>query len=780
MGRTLKLLFVLLCPLAAIAQDFSRAEYFFDVDPGAGNGTTITLSSTASPITFTTSIPTTALTPGFHHLGMRVKEQTGPWSNFEVRGFYVSVSTASAPGITAAEYFFDLDPGIGNGTNIPVTAGDVVNFTIPISASSLSGGFHFLAIRTKNSVGVWSNFEARGFYISAATADAPNIVAAEYFYDLDPGNGNGTAIPVTAGSPVNFTVSLPATSLAPGFHFLAIRTKDSTGKWGIFESRGFYVSGNTTDASNIIAAEYFFDSDPGTGSATSIPVTPGSTVNFTATLPVGGLSTGFHFLGIRTKGSDGKWGVFEGRGFYVSEPITVSNIVAVEYYFDTDPGIGNAERLAVNPVGPDITQSFTFNVPGSLGVGQHFLFMRAQDSQGVWSEFERDTLNIASCTPPSAPTVSDNSRCGVGTVILTASGAAGSNVYHWYEDNSTAVVLATSASFTTPTLNANKSYFVSVYDPLTTCESARVMATAQVTVLAKPGLNVSGSISFCEGNSIFLSAPSGFSSYLWSNGSTTQQILATTSGDYFVQTGNGTCLSENSDTLSVAVITAPAKPVINVTGNTILCGVETAVLSAPGSFQYLWSSGATTQDITVSQAGSYSLSVRNSTGCLSAVSDPVVITTANGDATITQDGNYLIASSGASYQWFLNGSEIPGASGQVLEIDLFEFGVYAVEVTTGSCFSRSEDFIYLITSTESEAEIVFGVVPNPVRETMTIHNGMQQTIKVRLVDALGKNLLQRNVPHGKHEYDVSSIAPGVYFLISEIKEQSKVIMLNKL
>jgi hypothetical protein len=368
----------------------------------------------------------------------------------------------------------------------------------------------------------------------------------------------------------------------------------------------------------------------------------------------------------------------------------------------------------------------------------------------------------------------------VGIVILTASGAAGSNVYHWYEDNATAVVLATTASFTTPVLSTDKSYFVSVFDPLTTCESPRVMATAQVTVLTKPELNVSGSISFCEGNSIFLSAPSGFSNYLWSNGSTTQQILATTSGEYFVQTGNGICLSENSDTLSVAVITAPPKPVINITGNTILCGVETAVLSAPGSFQYLWSTGAITQDITVSQAGSYSVSVRNSTGCLSSVSDPVVITTANGDATITQDGNYLIASSGASYQWFLNGSEIQGASGQVLEIDLFEFGVYAVEVTTGSCFSRSEDFIYLITSTEAGTDVLFGVAPNPVREMMIIHNGLQQTIKVRLVDALGKNLLQREVPHGKHEYDVSSIAPGVYFLISEIKEQSKVIMLNKL
>ncbi len=763
-----------------MSQDFTRAEYFFDLDPGAGNGTLIPLVSTTSPVTFTRTISTAALTPGFHQLGLRIKEAAGPWSIFENRGFYVSTTTGASSSIAAAEYFFDLDPGEGSGTNIPVTTGDIVNFTIVVPATTLGAGFHFLAIRTKGSDGKWGIFESRGFYISTSTTDSPDIVAAEYFFDVDPGQGSGTAIPVTAGSPVNFTVSLPATSLASGFHFLTIRAKDSTGKWGIFESRGFYVSSSTTDASNIVAAEYFYDVDPGTGNATAIPITAGSTVNFTASLPIGGLSKGFHFLCIRTKGSDGKWGVFETRGFYVSEPTVVSNIVAVEYYFDTDPGIGNGDRLAVSPVAPDITQAFMINVPGALSVGQHFLYMRAQDSEGMWSEFVLDTLTIASCAPPAAPTVSDNSRCGVGTVILTASGASGSNVYRWYDDNSTAVILATTASFTTPTLNANKSYFVSVYDPLTTCESPRVMTTAQVTILAKPKLNVSGSISFCEGNSIFLSAPAGFSNYLWSNGSTTQQILATISGDYFVQTGNGTCLSENSDTLSVSVISAPSKPVIDITGNTILCGIETSVLSAPDGFQYLWSTGATTQGITVSQAGSYSVSVRNATGCQSPASDPVVITTANGDATITQDGNYLIASTGASYQWFLNGSEIPAATGQVLEIDLFEFGVYAVEVTTGSCFSRSEDFIYLITSTENGPENVFSVAPNPVAETMSIYNGLQQTIRVRMVDALGKNVLDAHVPQGKHDFDVSSVAAGVYFLIAEIKEQSKVIMLNKL
>jgi hypothetical protein len=195
------------------------------------------------------------------------------WSLFEKRGFYISGSTADVTNITAAEYFLDTDPGVGNGTALSVgSSGGVVNFTANIP-NSVAPGFHFLAIRVKDADGIWGLFEKRGFYVSSATVDAGNIIAAEYFVDTDPGVGSGNALSIGAsGGVVNFTANIP-TSVTTGFHFLSIRVKNADGTWGLFEKRGFYVSSSAIDASDITAAEYFFDADPGVGNATALAIT---------------------------------------------------------------------------------------------------------------------------------------------------------------------------------------------------------------------------------------------------------------------------------------------------------------------------------------------------------------------------------------------------------------------------------------------------------------------------------------------------------------------------
>jgi hypothetical protein len=138
------------------------------------------------------------------------------------------IATARSQNITNSEYFFDSDPGPGNGTAITVSSpGDIVTINTTISTAALGNGFHFFAIRVKDANGTWSLYEKRGFYISASSSDAANITAAEYFFDADPGVGNGTALSIGAsGGVVNFTANIPA-SLSAGFHFLAIRVKDA-------------------------------------------------------------------------------------------------------------------------------------------------------------------------------------------------------------------------------------------------------------------------------------------------------------------------------------------------------------------------------------------------------------------------------------------------------------------------------------------------------------------------------------------------------------------------
>lgn len=62
-----------------------------------------------------------------------------------------------------------------------------------------------------------------------------------------------------------------------------------------------------------------------------------------------------------------------------------SNITRVEYYFDTDPGLGSASPLTI-PAGQFVLNNLTIPVdPGALSQGVHRLYARAQNAEGNWS-----------------------------------------------------------------------------------------------------------------------------------------------------------------------------------------------------------------------------------------------------------------------------------------------------------------------------------------------------------------------------------------------------------
>jgi hypothetical protein len=312
--------------------NITAAEFYIDADPGVGNGTNITPITSGSTVNFTASVSTVSLAQGFHTIAIRTKDASGIWGLFESRGFYISAATGNSADITAAEYFTDADPGVGNGISItPISNGSTVNFTATVPTAALTSGFHFLAIRTKDVNGNWGLFENRGFYISSATGNAANISNAEFFIDADPGVGNGTAIaPITNGSSVNFTAIVPTTSLAPGFHFLAIRTKDTAGNWGLYESRGFYITTQSANMPNMVAAEYFIDTDPGVGSATPVSITAGQT--FTQALPLlvpASTTQGNHFIAMRFKDANGIWGLLDFDTLTVSGTIPVTGLTLV-------------------------------------------------------------------------------------------------------------------------------------------------------------------------------------------------------------------------------------------------------------------------------------------------------------------------------------------------------------------------------------------------------------------------------------------------------------------
>lgn len=216
--------------------NITDAEYFIDTDPGVGLANSVAVIDGAAP-TFVVNF--TAPATGFHTLAIRAKDAAGNWGLYEKGLVYVSSSTTNNPNITDAEYFIDLDPGVGNGVPVAVIDGQITPFSVNLTSNTV--GFHTVAIRVKDANGVWGLFEKGMIYVSPTATNAGDITKGEYFFDNDPGPGNGFPLttPVGQNFAQNFNLNVPRT-LANGEHIVAIRMFDD---WGLTDTKTFTVDG---------------------------------------------------------------------------------------------------------------------------------------------------------------------------------------------------------------------------------------------------------------------------------------------------------------------------------------------------------------------------------------------------------------------------------------------------------------------------------------------------------------------------------------------------------
>ncbi len=397
----MKIKYIWLCLALAIAidnkaQQIIGCEYFFDTDPGIDNGIPISVAPGDSVI-FTGTVPTSSLNSGFHKLFVRVKNANGAWSLYEGRTFYIQGGgSQNNSSLTEVEYFYDDDPGEGNGIDLPATINDSLQVNTTVPTSFLTDGFHKLYVRAKNAEGKWSLYEGRTFYIqSAGSQNNSSLTEAEYFYDDDPGEGNGIDLPATINDSLQVNTTVPTSSLTDGFHKLFVRAKNALGIWSLYEGRTFYIQVPDADGvEQITAAEYFYDTDPGLGNGDAFTVTAADSLVLNTNVSTSTLSDGFHKLFVRAQNNLGKWSLYEGRTVYLQNESSSDSltIVAAEYFFDIEPGLGLATPLSVIP-GDSIDA--TFDVPQSLPIGVHTMYIRCKSSNGDWGLFEARTLDVS-------------------------------------------------------------------------------------------------------------------------------------------------------------------------------------------------------------------------------------------------------------------------------------------------------------------------------------------------------------------------------------------------
>ncbi len=224
---------------------------------------------------------------------------------------------------------------------------------------------------------------------------------------------------------------------------------------------------------------------------------------------------------------------------------------------------------------------------------------------------------------PSVFAGNDTSYCFGGQTALLATGAA---TYSWSPSTG---LSSTTIANPVASSSASQTYTVTGTSVDGCTASDQVIVTVNALPIANPGLGAAN----CSGAGAQLNG-SGGSVYQWypstglSDATISNPIAtpnSTTNYTLTVTDLNG-CVSPTSSPITITVFNQPPAPVINPAGPITLCSGQNIVLTSSSGASYLWSNGATTSSVTVSQNGTFNVRIMDVNGCVSPVSASVNVT----------------------------------------------------------------------------------------------------------------------------------------------------------
>ncbi len=400
--------FLLVIPVAAApaaAATLVYAEYFVDVDPGQGSGTSVLpcdgVFNSAEEDFCLENIPVPSLPVGRHTLFLRLRDSDNHWFTRKT-DFFIGAAR-----LAAAEYFFDVDPGVGAGIDLLPCDGvfdeveeDFCLENIPVP--DLPAGRHSLFLRLTDADG---NVTLRH---TPCFIRVP-LESAEYYVDDDPGEGNGVSVPAQDGTFDEVEENLLASDIATdalsyGQHLVYLRLRDQEGRWAQ-RSVPLFVSYADPFVPNIItAAEYSLDGGPWQmmDAADGFFGDPEEWLSGEFIIPTD-LSFGDHTVAVRAQDNFGNWGIAKSRSFKVWEFNPYKTLIGAEFFADVDPGEGNGTPLvavdsvfneSIEDAGLDSVSTAFFE----LGVHQIYVRFRDnyQDSLGFvgWGPADARPLQV--------------------------------------------------------------------------------------------------------------------------------------------------------------------------------------------------------------------------------------------------------------------------------------------------------------------------------------------------------------------------------------------------
>jgi len=433
---------------------------------------------------------------------------------------------------------------------------------------------------------------------------------------------------------------------------------------------------------------------------------------------------------------------------------------------------------------------FTLNSNSPLLAGASFTNSRLQNSfftptayrgafgtsnwTSCWAEWDPQSQAyngaIDYSVTASIAAVGNTTICqGESVTLNTNTNAAGAS-YLWSNGATTASISATTAG----------AYSVTV---MSARGCSEVSSTINVVVNPNPTaptITANGNTSFCTGGSVQLTS-SYSSGNEWSNGATTQNITVSASGNFTVTHTDGNGCQAVSNPLTTSVSSAP-QPTVLAQGGLEFCEGGSVVLTASNSDSYLWSNGATTSTITVTEDGNYTVSVTNADACDETGTSDVVAVTVHpnpvADAALTENGLSVVFdnnSTGATeYFW-----DFGDGSYSIVENPTHEYsqaGNYIVTLTAENA-NNCEDARTLAIDVsvgigEAKAFNKIALYPNPTAgiATLAVSLNEENNVQVIVSDIAGKSIIEtRNekLAAGNHSVmlDLRSLDSGLYFVM---------------
>lgn len=196
-----------------------------------------------------------------------------------------------------------------------------------------------------------------------------------------------------------------------------------------------------------------------------------------------------------------------------------------------------------------------------------------------------------------------------------------------------------------------------------------------------PIITATGPVSFCPGGSVVLKSNTTRNTY-WVDQVVGQNKTVQNPGVYAATFVNEFGCPASSNQITVSFLPTPTN--VSVSADDFnFCPNKSTVLTSSSRDNNTWSTGETTQKITVSKAGDYFVRVTNSSGCqtasptvkVSLYPEPPapIITTSGSNVFCEGQSTELISSAGSTYEWN-NGLKTP-------KVTIKQTGSYSVSIT---------------------------------------------------------------------------------------------------